>query len=36
VPFIPTGEYWRATAYRKNLTDILPGCFAVSHGVRRA
>jgi hypothetical protein len=22
------GEYWQATAYRKDLTDILPGCFA--------
>src|SRR6201997_2571080 len=23
VPFIPLGEYWQATAYRKNLTDVL-------------
>ena len=22
------GKYWQATAYRKHLTDILPGCFA--------
>ena len=36
VPFIPLGEYWQATAYRKDLTGILPGCFAVFYGVRRA
>jgi peptide/nickel transport system substrate-binding protein len=36
VPFIPLGEYWQATAYRKDLTDVLPGSFAVFHGVRRA
>jgi peptide/nickel transport system substrate-binding protein len=36
VPFIPMGEYWQATAYRKDLTDILPGCFATFYGVRRA
>jgi peptide/nickel transport system substrate-binding protein len=36
VPFIPMGEYWQASAYRKDLTDILPGCFAVFCGVRRA
>jgi ABC-type transport system substrate-binding protein len=36
VPFIPLGEYWQATAYRKDLTDVLPGCFAVFYGVRRA
>src|SRR5713101_7696811 len=30
VPFIPMGEYWQATAYRKDLTDVLPGCFAVA------
>ena len=30
------GEYWQASAYRKDLTDILPGCFAVFYGVRRA
>jgi peptide/nickel transport system substrate-binding protein len=36
VPFIPMGEYWQATAYRKDLTDVLPGCFAVCYGVRRA
>jgi ABC-type transport system substrate-binding protein len=35
VPFIPLGEYWQATAYRKDLTDVLPGCFAVFYGVRR-
>jgi peptide/nickel transport system substrate-binding protein len=34
--FIPMGEYWQATAYRKDLTDVLPGCFAVFYGVRRA
>jgi peptide/nickel transport system substrate-binding protein len=36
VPFIPLGEYWQATAYRKDLIDVLPGCFAVFYGVRRA
>jgi peptide/nickel transport system substrate-binding protein len=36
VPFIPMGEYWQATAYRKDLTDIFPGCFATFYGVRRA
>src|SRR5689334_19301569 len=36
VPFIPMGEYWQATAYRKDLTDVLPGCFALFYGVRRA
>ena len=36
VPFIPMGEYWQATAYRKRLTDILPGCFATFYGVRPA
>jgi hypothetical protein len=36
VPFIPLGEYWQATAYRKDLIDGLPGCFAVFYGVRRA
>ncbi len=36
VPFIPMGEYWQATAYRKDLTNVLPGCFAVFYGVSRA
>jgi peptide/nickel transport system substrate-binding protein len=36
VPYIPMGEYWQATAYRRPLTDVLPGCFAVFYGVRRA
>jgi len=35
VPFVPMGEYWQATAYRKDLTDLLPGCFATFYGVRR-
>jgi hypothetical protein len=25
VPFIPMGEYWQVTAYRKDLTNVLPG-----------
>ena len=25
----------QATAYRKDLTDVLPGCFATFYGVRR-
>ena len=36
VPYIPMGEYWQATAYRKELLDVLPGCFAVFWGIRRA
>ena len=36
VPFIPLGEYWQATAYRKDLIDVLPGCFTTFYGVRRA
>jgi peptide/nickel transport system substrate-binding protein len=36
VPYIPMGEYWQATAYRKDLLDVLPGCFAVFWGIRRA
>jgi len=36
VPYIPMGEYWQSTPYRKDLVDVLPGCFAVFWGVRRA
>ena len=36
VPYIPMGEYWQSTAYRKDLVDVQPGCFAVFYGVRRA
>jgi peptide/nickel transport system substrate-binding protein len=36
VPYIPMGEYWQSTAYRKDLRDVLPGCFAVFYGIRRA
>ena len=35
VPFIQMGEYWRTTAYRKDVVDVLPGCFATFYGVRR-
>jgi peptide/nickel transport system substrate-binding protein len=35
VPYIPMGEYWQATAYRKDLAGVLPGCFPVFWGVRR-
>jgi peptide/nickel transport system substrate-binding protein len=35
VPYIPMGEYWQSTAYRKDLLDVLPGCFAVFWGIRR-
>jgi peptide/nickel transport system substrate-binding protein len=35
VPYIPMGEYWQATAYRKELVDVLPGCFPVFWDVRR-
>ena len=36
VPYIPMGEYWQSTAFRKDLLDVLPGCFAVFWGIRRA
>ena len=35
LPFIPMGEYWQTTAYRKELTGIIPGCFTVFWGVKR-
>jgi peptide/nickel transport system substrate-binding protein len=35
VPFIPMGEYWQTTAYRKGLSGIIPGCFTVFWGVKR-
>ena len=35
VPFIPLGEYWQGSAYRKDLTDVIPGCFTTFYGVRR-
>jgi peptide/nickel transport system substrate-binding protein len=35
-PYVPMGEHWQSTAYRKDLLDVLPGCFAVFYGVRRA
>jgi peptide/nickel transport system substrate-binding protein len=36
VPYIPMGEYWQSTAYRKDLLDVQPGCFAVFCDIRRA
>jgi peptide/nickel transport system substrate-binding protein len=36
VPYIPMGEYWQSTAFREDLLDVLPGCFATFYGVRRA
>jgi len=30
------GEYWQATAYRKDMVGVLPGCFATFWGIRRA
>jgi peptide/nickel transport system substrate-binding protein len=36
VPFIPLGEYWQASAYRKEVAGVIPGCFATFYGVRRA
>jgi peptide/nickel transport system substrate-binding protein len=35
VPYIPMGELWQATAYRKDLVGVLPGCFPVFWGARR-
>lgn len=34
-PYIPMGEYRQPTACRRDLRDVLPGAFAVFHGVRR-
>jgi peptide/nickel transport system substrate-binding protein len=31
-PYIPMGEYWQSTAYRKDLLDVQPGCFPVFWG----
>ena len=36
VPLVPMGEYGQTRAYRKDLVDVLPGCFTASYGVRRA
>jgi peptide/nickel transport system substrate-binding protein len=36
VPYIPMGEYWQSTAYRRDLLDVQTGCFAVFWGVHRA
>ena len=36
VPYIPMGEYWQSTAYRRDLLDVLPGGFAVFWGIRPA
>jgi peptide/nickel transport system substrate-binding protein len=36
VPFIPMGEYWQTTAYRKDITGAIPGCFTVFYNVKRA
>jgi peptide/nickel transport system substrate-binding protein len=36
VPYIPMGEYWQSTVYRKDLLDVQTGCFAVFWGVHRA
>jgi peptide/nickel transport system substrate-binding protein len=36
VPFIPMGEYWQCTACRKEMTGIIPGCFAVFYNIKRA
>jgi peptide/nickel transport system substrate-binding protein len=35
VAYIPVGTYWQSTAYRKDLLDVLLGCFAVFYSVRR-
>ena len=35
VPYIPMGEYWQATAYRKDLAGVVHGCFPVFWGVHR-
>ena len=36
VPYIPMGEYWQSTAFRKDIVGVQPGCFSVFDGVRRA
>jgi peptide/nickel transport system substrate-binding protein len=35
VPYIPMGEYWQSTAYRKDLLDVRPGCFGVFAALRK-
>ena len=35
VPLVPMGEYGQTRAYRKDLVDVLPGCFTTSYGVWR-
>jgi hypothetical protein len=35
VPLIPMGEYWQATAYRKDLIDVLPRCLRHSMALER-
>jgi hypothetical protein len=35
LPYIPVGQYFAATAYRKNITDMLSG-FVKFRSVRRS
>ncbi|MBV8335848.1 MAG: ABC transporter substrate-binding protein [Alphaproteobacteria bacterium] len=35
VPYIPMGEYWQSTAFRKDIVGVLPGCFATFWGIHR-
>jgi peptide/nickel transport system substrate-binding protein len=36
VPFIPLGQFFQPTAYRKSVTGVLKGGFALFYNVRRA
>ncbi len=36
VPFIPLGQFFQPTAYRRSITGVLKGGFAVFYNVRRA
>jgi peptide/nickel transport system substrate-binding protein len=36
VPFIPLGQFFQPTAYRKSITGVLKGGFALFHNVRRS
>ena len=36
VPFIPLGQFFQPTAYRRSVTGVLKGGFALFYNVRRA
>jgi peptide/nickel transport system substrate-binding protein len=36
VPFIPLGQFLQPTAYRRSVTGVLKGGFALFYNVRRS